>query len=141
MHLISRLIECWYLCRELEFHLDETSFFSFFLNFMPCHHIILHGMLINVHETPMKLSLGVVLDCLQQSTQRATQTQKRSRTVLLPTKHTLQQTTQSEDPFCVRDEAERKYASPLSATQSLAHVVVGPWRHRREAAWPTSQRR
>ena len=108
---------------------------------MPCHHIILYGMLINVHETPMKLSLGVVLDCLQQSTQRATQTQKRSRTVLLPTKHTLQQTTQSEHPFCVQDKAEHKYASPLSATQSLAHVVVGPWRRRREAAWPTSRRR
>ena len=87
----------------------------------------------------MKLSLGVDLDCLQQSTQRATQTQKRSHTVLLPTKHTLQQMMQSEHPFCVQDKAERKYVSPLSATQSLAHVVVGPRRRRREVTWMTSQ--
>ena len=26
---------------------------------MPCHHTILNGMLINVHETPMKFSLGM----------------------------------------------------------------------------------
>ena len=33
----------------------------FFLNYMSCHHIILHDMLINVHETLMKLPLGVAI--------------------------------------------------------------------------------
>ena len=32
-------------------------------------------------------------------------------------KITLQQRTQRQHPFCVRDEAERKYASPLCTTQ------------------------
>ena len=45
------------------FHQNKTGFFSFFLNSMPCHHIMLHGMLINVHETLMKppLKIAIVL--------------------------------------------------------------------------------
>ena len=42
---------------QREFHLDETGF----LNFMLCYRIILHGMLINMHETPMKLPPGMAL--------------------------------------------------------------------------------
>ena len=50
-----------YITFNVKTHLDETDFFSFFLNSMSCHHIILHGMLINVHEISTKLLLGVAL--------------------------------------------------------------------------------
>jgi hypothetical protein len=44
-----------------EFHLDETHFFSLFLNTLSCHQKYLCGNLFNANETNVKLPLRLAL--------------------------------------------------------------------------------
>ena len=44
-----------------EFHLDETYFFSLFLNTLSCHQKYLCGNLFNANKTDMKLPLTLAL--------------------------------------------------------------------------------
>jgi hypothetical protein len=54
-YLISRLIELVIVLRE--FRLDETYFFSLFLNILSCHPKYLCGNLFNINKTHVKLPL------------------------------------------------------------------------------------